>query len=90
MLNTPYLNFVKERSKAGGNPSRVDAMLGRNDLKRPSSDRPLGHHYRPVIFSKRSGYRSPCTGICEAAASISRKSSGVSWIETAPMFSSRR
>jgi len=37
-----------------------------------------------------SGYRSPCTLILDAALSISRRSSDVSSIATAPMFSSRR
>src|SRR6267142_607612 len=43
---------------------------------------------RPVSCSSCSGYRAPCTVICEAARPISRRSSGVSWIEAAPMFSS--
>src|SRR2546422_9924131 len=52
---------------------------------------PVGESsHLPVICSSCSGYRSPCTVICDAARSISRRSSGVSWIETAPMFSSRR
>src|SRR5438105_15644401 len=46
--------------------------------------------YRPVICSICSGYRAPCTGILEAALSMSRRSPGVSSMETAPMFSSRR
>ena len=45
---------------------------------------------RPVIFSKRSGYRAPSSLILDAAASMSRRSSGVNWSDTAPMFSSRR
>src|SRR5207244_10991748 len=45
---------------------------------------------RPVIFSSCSGYRAPCTVIFEAALSISRRSSAVSSIAAAPMFSSRR
>src|SRR5215831_5549432 len=45
---------------------------------------------RPVIRSRCSGYRAPCTVIFEAALSISRRSSGGSSTATAPMFSSRR
>ena len=45
---------------------------------------------RPVIFISSSGYRAPCTVICEAALSISRRSSDVSSTAAAPMFSSRR
>ncbi len=45
---------------------------------------------RPVLRSSSSGYRAPCTVICDAALSISRRSSGVSSISAAPMFSSRR
>ncbi len=45
---------------------------------------------RPVIRSRCSGYRAPCTVIFEAALSISRRSSGVSSTAAAPMFSSRR
>ena len=45
---------------------------------------------RPVICSSFSGYRAPCTVIFEAAVSMSRRSSGVSSTETAPMFSSKR
>src|ERR1022692_1498482 len=37
-----------------------------------------------------SGYRAPCTVIFEAALSMSRRSSGVSSMAAAPMFSSRR
>src|SRR5262249_50947304 len=46
--------------------------------------------YRPVICSKCSGYLAPCTSICDAALSISRRSSRVSSISTAPIFSSSR
>ena len=45
---------------------------------------------RPTLRSKCSGYRAPCTVIFEAAASISRRSSGVSSTAAAPTFSSRR
>src|SRR6266516_3568960 len=45
---------------------------------------------RPVIRSRCSGYRAPCTVICEAALSISRRSSDERLTATAPMFSSRR
>src|ERR1035438_5747490 len=45
---------------------------------------------RPVICSSFSGYRAPCTVIFEAAFSMSRRASGVSSTETAPMFSSKR
>src|SRR5271170_4666194 len=45
---------------------------------------------RPVIFSIASGYRAPCTVICDAALSISRRSSEESSTATAPIFSSRR
>jgi hypothetical protein len=45
---------------------------------------------RPVICSRCSGYRAPCTVIFEAALSISRRSSRVSSMESAPMFSSTR
>src|ERR1700694_4724806 len=45
---------------------------------------------RPVIRSRCSGYRAPCTVIFEAALSISRKSSDERLTATAPMFSSRR
>ena len=44
---------------------------------------------RPVICSRLSGYRAPCTVSCEAARSISRRSSHVSSTAAAPMFSSR-
>ena len=50
----------------------------------------IGEPYRPVICSSFSGYLSPCTFISEAAFSISRRSSGVSSTDTAPMFSSSR
>ncbi len=46
--------------------------------------------HRPVVCSRCSGYRAPCTVIFEAALSISRRSSGVSSTAAAPMFSSRR
>src|SRR6266705_2572675 len=45
---------------------------------------------RPVIRCSSSGYRAPSTVIIEAALSIPRRSSAVSWIAAAPMFSSRR
>ena len=45
---------------------------------------------RPTLRSRCSGYRAPCTVICEAALSISRRSSGVSSTSAAPMFSSSR
>src|SRR5437588_536488 len=43
---------------------------------------------RPVIRSRCSGYRSPCTVICEMALLISRRSSGFSSTASAPIFSS--
>lgn len=46
--------------------------------------------YSPVILSRSSGYRAPCTSIFNAALSISRRSSGVSSIWAASIFSSKR
>src|SRR6185503_16759197 len=46
--------------------------------------------YRLVRRSISSGYLAPCTVICDAAASISCKSSAVSSTDAAPMFSSKR
>src|SRR3984957_6041178 len=46
--------------------------------------------YRLINFCSLSGYLSPCTGIFAAAESIWRRSSGVSSMAAAPMFSSRR
>ena len=46
--------------------------------------------HRPVSCSSFSGYLVPSILIFEAALSISRRSSGVSSIASAPMFSSRR
>jgi hypothetical protein len=45
---------------------------------------------RPTIRCRCSGYRAPCTAICEAARSISRRSSAVNSIPVAAMFSSSR
>src|SRR4029453_2154815 len=50
---------------------------------------PRGHQ-RPVICSSCSGYRAPCTEICDAAWSMSRRSSAVSSISAAPIFSPSR
>jgi hypothetical protein len=50
----------------------------------------LGKAQRPVICSSFSGYRAPYTVIFEAALPISRRSSGVSSTETAPLFSGGR
>ena len=49
-----------------------------------------GLNYSPVLFSRASGYRAPSILIFEAALSISRRSSKVSSIAAAPIFSSRR
>src|SRR2546427_3945457 len=46
--------------------------------------------YRPVIRCSRLGSRAPCTVMLEATLSISRRSSDVSSMAAAPMFSSRR
>src|SRR4029077_14248380 len=55
------------------------------------SARPMScHAQRPVIASSFSGYRAPSTLISDEALSISRKSSRVSSISTAPIFSSSR
>jgi hypothetical protein len=45
---------------------------------------------RPTSRCSCSGYRAPCTVIREAALSISLRSSEVSLIAAAPMFSSSR
>src|SRR5438034_10938879 len=52
-------------------------------LRRRSED-----SQRPVSCSSFSGYRAPSTLIFDAALSISRRSSDVSSIEAAPIFSS--
>ena len=51
---------------------------------------PLRAPHRPVICSRRSGYRAPSTRMSEEARSISSRSSSVSSMASAPMFSSRR
>src|SRR3954465_764262 len=66
-----------------------------DELRGKVGKRVLGHlgfspGQRPDIASMAAGYRAPCTSIFEAALSISRRSSDVSFISTAPRFSSRR
>jgi hypothetical protein len=45
---------------------------------------------RPVVCSRCSGYRAPCTVMLDAAPSISRRSSEVNSMSAAPRFSCRR
>src|SRR5712691_8817789 len=45
---------------------------------------------RPTICCRCSGYRAPCSAICAAARSISRRSSAVNSISVAARFSSSR
>src|SRR6266478_4150191 len=53
-------------------------------------EQPLACCHRYVIRSSSSGYRAPCTVIFAVATSSSPRSSAVSSMATAPMFSSRR
>lgn len=82
------LHFEEQRIVVAG-------ILNFDDILDPAdksvrATRTVALNYNPVIFCKCSGYRSPSTDIFEAALSISRRSSPVSWTASEPMFSSRR
>src|SRR6266404_7238780 len=80
---------LQSDQRAGGRPDNYVEVLPFGERRHYLEDLFRGSQ-RPVICSSFSGYRAPCTVIFEAASSISRRSSGVSLISTAPMFSSRR
>src|SRR5436190_235145 len=78
-----------------GHGSELSLDRRAQEFERLSKDLAVSHllrvlFYRPVICSSFSGYRAPCTVIFEAALSISRRSSPVSSMATAPIFSSSR
>src|SRR5436305_14677428 len=81
------------RGVAQWNAIEIDGKIEHRRRIEPSGQQPestLFAAQRSVIRSICSGYRAPCTVICEAMLSISRRSSDVSSMATAPMFSSRR
>jgi hypothetical protein len=73
-----------------GSCGEARSNTGSNTAGCPFLKHRLACFHRYVIRSSSSGYRAPCTVIFAVASSSSRRSSGVSSMATAPMFSSRR